>query len=208
MPSEQRLLARAWNRVELAKLGDARPRVHPNGFVQLDLGDGMRLHVWPEDPHHFVPVAPHPVHDHVFDMESTVVRGCLIQTVYAPRLEHGGKPSHEVLTANYHSATDSSLVRSGCGVSLGPVSQLEVHPGETYRQPAFTFHETRQQGLTVTLMQQRDIKPGTCRVLLPLGAEPLARFDRHAWPESELWDFIAAALEYAPRPITCSNQGP
>jgi hypothetical protein len=28
---------------------DNYPRVHGNGFIQLDLPDGKRLHVWDED---------------------------------------------------------------------------------------------------------------------------------------------------------------
>lgn len=172
------------------------PRVHPNGFVQLDGVGPTRLHVWPDDPLQFIDVQPHPIHDHVFAMRSTVVRGHMLQTVHLPELEHRGEPTHEILVAHYHTKSDSELRRTGVVVRLPELSEerFYIEAGETYEQPAFTFHTSEQDGLTVTLMEKRAVLPGSCRVLLPLGVEPLERFDRHEWHADELWEFIESAL--------------
>src|SRR5687768_2884644 len=79
--------------------GGGNPRVHPNGFIQLDLEDvpeswhashkqghsgaARRMHIWNppgvELPHQ---QTVNEIHDHVFDMKSNVVRGVLVQRLY------------------------------------------------------------------------------------------------------------------------------
>jgi hypothetical protein len=48
-----------------------RPRVHGNGFIQVDLTADTRLHVWGDKriPRQNVYT---PIHDHVFGFESTI----------------------------------------------------------------------------------------------------------------------------------------
>ncbi len=56
------------------------PRVHGNGFIQLDLTDRTRLHVWhPSVPRQKVATQ---IHDHVFSFESCCIVGRLINVVY------------------------------------------------------------------------------------------------------------------------------
>ena len=60
-----------------------KPRVHPNGFIQLDLNQdaSMRLHVWPDESEGHVPCqeTKTTIHDHKFDMQSMIVYGSLKQ---------------------------------------------------------------------------------------------------------------------------------
>lgn len=55
----------------------SRPRVHGNGFIQLDLTDRRRLHIWgdPRIPRQRVPST---IHDHTFNFSSRVYRGQII----------------------------------------------------------------------------------------------------------------------------------
>src|SRR4051812_48292134 len=75
-------------------------RVHPNGFIQVDLrpvegnwhdshqkghsGATLRLHVW-NPPGHKLPrqETVNEVHTHVFDMNSCIVRGTMEQHIYS-----------------------------------------------------------------------------------------------------------------------------
>lgn len=44
---------------------EAKPRVHPNGFIQLDISETDRLHVWhPSLPYRQKTFSP--VHNHIF----------------------------------------------------------------------------------------------------------------------------------------------
>src|SRR5882672_5609107 len=60
-----------------------RPRLHPNGFIQLDLTEDLskRLHVWPDEPLQ-AQLTRHPIHDHSFDMKSEILAGCLANLIY------------------------------------------------------------------------------------------------------------------------------
>ena len=47
---------------------DARPRVHPNGFIQLDISPRKRFHIWahPDIPQSGREDKEEDIHDHVF----------------------------------------------------------------------------------------------------------------------------------------------
>jgi len=91
-----------WVRQEVARLqgeGAGNIRVHPNGFIQVDLlateeswhashhkghsGATLRLHIW-NPPDHVLPRqgTVNELHTHVFDMHSTIVRGKMNQRIY------------------------------------------------------------------------------------------------------------------------------
>ena len=58
-----------------------KPRLHHNGFVQLDLPNRVRLHVWPEHP----PKRPNVlgmIHDHVYGFDSEILRGSIQNLIY------------------------------------------------------------------------------------------------------------------------------
>ena len=63
--------------IGIARTADRRPRVHGNGFIQLDLTDRRRLHVWGD---HRIPrqSVPSTIHDHTFSFKSTIILGQLV----------------------------------------------------------------------------------------------------------------------------------
>lgn len=179
----------------------ARPRVHGNGFIQLDLTERSRLHIWgdPRIPRQGVAT---PIHDHVFGFKSTILVGRLINVVYQfiPR-EHGDFRAHVAQT------------RKGKDTILVPTDQsgvLEPHYVEmvnwnsavrVYHMRPYVFHETlAPDGPTATII----IKDGPTlvqgaptppRVLVPVDVQPDNDFDRFAANEDLLWRIIEDTLK-------------
>jgi hypothetical protein len=174
-----------------------KPRVHPNGFLQLDLSDGVRLHVWPAYRDTFPRQSTvNTIHDHKFDMRSTVLKGTLIQKRYKPRIDR--PPTHEIWQAKTDTGRnrDNQLVPTGVCVDRGDEVKITyVLEGESYTQPGLTFHDTAWRGLTATLMEKvsiyRDHEP---RVLCPLGTPPDNTYDRWSGDVGTLWSLIDEAL--------------
>lgn len=190
------------------------PRVHPNGFIQLDLADvedgwhashkkghsgaSRRLHIWNppglELPHQGT---VNEIHTHVFDMRSTVVRGELWQRLYEFDEQEFVDCTHELYEAVYAKNSDSRLKPTGRFGRLVPQEWFCVPLGNTYTQPAFTFHDTHvEDGVTtVTVMEKMEIHDGDAYVLCEIGNPPDNSFDRaSAVSEHELWVAIRRSL--------------
>src|SRR3546814_5268128 len=87
-----------------------RPRVHGNGFIQLDLTERGRLHIW-GDPRIPRQKTATPIHDHVFGFESTVVVGRLVNLVFSiVYCESGG---FEVYAPSIREGEDTVLGPTG-----------------------------------------------------------------------------------------------
>ena len=121
---------------QLRALG-RKPRVHPNGFIQLDLNDAgtRRLHVWRDDIPRQEQASP--IHDHIFDMMSTIIKGRLVNVDY--ELVPGD--DYDIYVADYV-AGGSTVTFSGKRTSLQEAARTVVEPLDTYVVPAFGFHES------------------------------------------------------------------
>lgn len=203
------------------------PRVHPNSFIQLDLapvgegdawdletrdeserptrghsGASKRLHIWNppgvELPHQ---ETVNEIHDHVFDMKSTIVFGQLWQLLYRFKGVVDGidepMPTHQLYKAVYDKNSSSRLEATGQLGIPEMYSRFPVSAGQAYDQPAFTFHDTETpMGMVITVMEKTKIHDGDAHVLCPLDTEPDNDFDRRtAMPEDELWAIIGECLE-------------
>lgn len=222
-----------WVREQVARLkanGEGRPRVHssrsgnarvhPNGFIQVDLaptedtwheshhqghsGSSLRLHIWnPPDYHLPHQGTTNELHTHVFDMHSTVVKGTLEQHLYTLALgsewhsyrDAEGKQEMKLYRAVYGKGADSRLEDTGLRGMVIRDFHWPVHAGQSYFQPAFTFHDSDPYGCVVTVMEKTEIFKGDAYVLVPLDIEPDNTFDRaSAAPEEYLWQAIEAAI--------------
>lgn len=194
-----------------AKDEGRRPRVHQNGFIQLDLapasdstrghsGAFRRLHVFPW-PLLEAQKTDSPIHDHVFDMWSEVLLGGLGQTIYNVDLEHTGEPTHEIYIPHYEKASESTLAPTGVLVHASERSVFAYGPDRQYshyEQYAHTFHETSWSSLSMSVMTKMSVHDGyDCRVLVPIDEKPDNDFKRDSHPESMLWDIIDQAFERA-----------
>jgi hypothetical protein len=170
------------------------PRVHGNGFVQLDLPDGRRLHVWDDGvPRQAVSSS---VHDHAFGFTSHVICGILVNVVYEVVPDPHGL--FDVYAPMRRSGTeDTKLVSTGERVNLSTTEVQTLPTGKTYSFPPLVFHDTDHIGTTATILTKtarRNVDP---HVLVPHGVKPDNEFDRDSFDPELLWPFIHRALELA-----------
>lgn len=168
-----------------------RPRVHPAGFAQLDVPGGRHLHVWCDGlPRQ---AGNDGVHDHVFDLVSQVVCGQLVQQLF--RFEDDPAGSHRLLVARYATKFDAALEDAGVRGRLVRTGARVISPGESYTQPAFSFHVSVPARLPlVTVMTKTAVHPGQPRICVTDGVNVDQAFDRHAFDEAWLWDLIGSAV--------------
>ncbi len=192
------------------------PRVHPNGFIQLDLepvpeswhashqrghsGASRRLHIWnPTGIELPRQDTVNEIHDHVFDMQSEVVSGALWQVLYELRDARGRsvEPTHEAYEAVYEKSSDSRLRPTGLVGELVEVERFKVGHGKTYIQPAFTLHNSVPEGSpVVTVMTKTAIHDGDATVICLIDQPPDNDFDRaSAAPVDEIWQAIWDSLK-------------
>lgn len=179
-----------------------RPRVHPNGFIQLDLdslhGEKRRLHVWPETPLHH---GRHPIHNHSFDLHSEVLCGSLTNLTYL------FVPDDTRVTTVLHraarvpgTANESTLEP----LSFGARGFLKfwlggtTNPGSSYFLLKESLHDSIPHGLTATVMTMVDVASEYGPIVaVPAGVEPDNEFRRDSYNPSILWTYIEKALSKA-----------
>jgi hypothetical protein len=169
-----------------------KPRVHPNGFIQLDLPDRHRLHVWPKQPIR-AQKTRHTIHDHAFDMTSRVLRGSLVNLVYREMLGD----SFTVYKASHGMGEETTLVTSGrkCGLWPEMSKSVAVGTSEEYSMEREVLHDSLPVGLTVTIMKKTmDYPRLTPRIMVPKGVEPDNEFQRERYLQADLWAIIDEAL--------------
>lgn len=199
---------------DLAEHHSRNPRVHPNGFIQLDINypaspHSTRIHIWhplkgnqsaAEELELPRQTRPTPIHDHAFDMRSFIVHGRLTQVVFDGSVNHRMSPTHTVYVADYHRKSESTLVSTGVDVLVEQRASIQIPSGQDYTQAAGTFHESRAlNGLVITVMQKVKTYPDYVpKVLVPHDTEPDNDFDRAtALDEQTLWDSIWRSIAEA-----------
>lgn len=124
------------------------------------------------------------VHDHRFDMESTVLVGALSEVYFGEPIPDPDGPWWVYHVENARSAG----AERGFDGECAPVSreryravgtQVLHREGETYRQRRATFHATHPCELAVTLVVMHE-KRGSARLLVPWGHEPVHAFGESA----------------------------
>lgn len=187
---------------EKLRASEAKPRLHPNGFVQLDLSDKVRLHIWPDNS----VVLPKPkvatvIHDHTFDFQSTILAGRLTNLIYefnespdGPWHLYGVKPYAVVKKWVPMILTDNKRFTSR-------VLDIEVlKKGDSYKFPAFKFHETLWDGLTVTAIRiGRTYPEEMARVACSVNELPDNDFRRDCADPEVMWSLIKRGCELAAR---------
>lgn len=181
-----------------------RPRVHGNGFLQIDLDEKSRLHIWghPDIPRQDVNTA---IHDHRFSFVSTVLVGRLTHARYnlARVWEKGVDPTHHIYEAHARNEEDTILERkpfiSGRPAGERAATPLKpdvefINAGESYLLEAKQFHETFSEQLTITKMTKTEVfDDHVGRVLVPKDVEPDNEFDRYAFNLATVWSIVSDA---------------
>jgi hypothetical protein len=183
-----------------------RPRVHGNGFVQLDITPRARLHVW---GHRQIPKAKveTPIHDHIFGFRSWGLAGLLRNIIYDL---DPTRDDFEMYKPRIREGEDTVLAPTGIKVGVKTrkldviVPKDDTGRGErlpdSYDMHPWDFHETQVEGSTATLIlkdgdtlaQRPDgIQP---TVLVPKGVKPDPEFSRYTAEPEQLWQIIREVL--------------
>lgn len=181
---------------ELRRFGTV-PRLHPNGFIQLELGTRKaRLHVWPEEPI-AVRTVDTPIHDHVFRFESRVLLGTLLHFIHEYVEDPQGKYC-------MWSAGCSAAGRAHQPLKLIDGRRYDQRteacwrylPGGRYSFDPFLFHKSVAVGLTATIITIDSFdETASPRVICPVGVEPDSTFRRDAFDPELLWSHIERVFE-------------
>jgi len=169
------------------------PRVHPNGFLQLNLdGTGFwRLHVWSDELPKPRVAVPTPIHDHIYDFTSKVILGSLRHLVY--ELEEDPEGSYDLYDVWAQSTKkDAPLERmDNSRYTARLIEASEIMAGDGYSFERFRFHESESAGLTATLFSTSDFDPtNRPRILCPTGKTPSNTFRRDSLELEFLWRII------------------
>jgi len=179
--------------VNLMRISGVRPRVHGNGFIQYDIDDRIRLHVW-GDPRIPKQKVATPIHDHGFGFTSRVLKGSMTNTLYkfSPHVHGDFRVYRAVSTPE---GEDSSrLEPTGIIGKIRAFSTDIILAGGEYRMEPFVYHESKVEGPTATMI----FKDGptmaqggsTPRVLVGVNQKPDNEFSRYDADEELLWQII------------------
>ncbi len=177
----------------------AVPRVHPNGFIQLDLDEAHRLHVW----HPGLPYRQrtyHSIHDHVFGFKSRVYSGQLVNVVYLLDRHSPTGRAYSVWHAVQTGPEESVLkqVPNKYTVTLIVDHLQVVSIGQTYIVDRSVLHENLFNEPTLTVIEKFDSTIyqddlAAPRVLVPCGVQPDNDFRRDDVDVTVLWDLVHEA---------------
>lgn len=203
--------------INLKKLRDdgARPRVHGNGFIQIDMTERSRLHIWgdPRLPRQKVAT---PIHDHTFGFTSTIIVGRLVNITYRFMRVPWGE--YQIYTPTIREGEDTVLDPTGDFGSItssrtelvtwGRIEDVVVNKWLTtqsnplkkqYSIKPHDFHETFAPEPTATIIIKDDLTLAQGgeppRVLVLRGREPDNEFNRYDADEDLLWKITEDTLK-------------
>ena len=173
-------------------------RYHGIGVLQAYLleaeppGVEHRVHIWHPELSRPELAAQGNVHNHRFDMVSTVLYG----EVYHAEYELCGGFDwlrYEVVHARESPQAYQPPQRVDAPSVDVRVATGKILRGATYTFPAGHFHATRVDGLAITFVTKRNQANVRAEVLLPVDAEPLHGFSFAPAPTAKVREIVRAA---------------
>lgn len=167
-------------------------RLHGNGFIQIDMPDKTRLHIWDPSLLARAQSVSTQIHDHRFSFESESIFGVLI---HQPYVEKYDGVRYDVYHPRMRHDEDTTLEDSGLDISIEPLLPQSISRGERYQFEFGEFHETRYDDLAITLMTKTHVsKRWTPRVLCRQEQNPDNSFDRYQYSDKILWGIVRQAF--------------
>jgi hypothetical protein len=174
----------------------SEPRLHPNGFIQVNINDFRRINIWDES----LPPAQTintPIHDHTFDFTSRIVAGTLIHIAYDFTQDQKG--DFELWGVQPWLDGEETQLKKLPGMrgNLSEFESLRLPAGYQYQFHAGWFHETKHEGFTVTVMTKtrKNVTAGA-RVAVPQGGSVDNTFVRDIEQVHLLLPYVHKALVY------------
>jgi hypothetical protein len=170
------------------------PRWHGNGFIQLPLPAGHRLHVWHPD----FPMDEQNnafIHTHVWDMSSTILLGTLIDTTYRGDTMFVGDLGLMDIYSVGEAGKPGMGPRIAAGIGMVEVAAHRMVSGSVYSITRNHFHKSVANGLTATMMWKGPTRSSTDRpfVVCPADQQPYDAFSR-TLDAHDMWAAIREAL--------------
>lgn len=170
------------------------PRVHGNGFIQVNVFDNERINFFghPAIPRQSV---ASPVHSHRFGFWSEVFRGRLVNArYYFNEIGPDGHTHRAYRLGRVEGEENTSLIatkRTGALMCFDvQLIQPTAFGSGTYRISAGAYHETFANEPTIThqrKMPNTDLDP---LVFVPYGREPSNEWTRKELSEKQIWEII------------------
>lgn len=178
--------------------GILRPRYHAGvGMLQAYLTESIRLHVWhPDLPQKLEAFGNR--HNHRFDLQSSVLMGTIVDIAFRPEPAHhnGQFYVYEVMPAHY-GKTPAPHLLTDVRHNLVMKHARRFEAGITYTIQRGDFHETRAEGLTVTLMRKSNQVETWARIVAHQSQEAVHGMD-HDIPQHVLDQCFFSALRKLP----------
>lgn len=169
-------------------------RLHGNGFIQIDMSDKTRLHIWDPDLPLRSQTVSTQIHDHRFSFESECIVGAILNQPYIERYEYGLQ--YDVYYSRMRHDEDTVLEDSGIDIAIEPLVSQLIFRGQGYKFEVGMFHETKYDILSITLMTKIHVERNWIpRVLCRKGQEPDNGFDKYQYPDKILWGIVKKAFE-------------
>lgn len=150
--------------------GSLVPRYHTGvGMIQLYLTDTIRLHVFhPELPAKLEAFGNR--HNHRFDLVSTVLLGAIVDIQLTPYHYVAGKfKLYGVTPAHLYTGQEVPVLAEAANYAVEMSGIRKITEGHSYSMSAGEYHETRAEGLTVTLMEKSNQVDIHARIIGHLG---------------------------------------
>lgn len=172
------------------------PRLHPNGFIQVDINDFTRLNIW-DDTLPPAQTINTPIHDHTFDFTSRIIVGKLIHIAYDFGLNPRG--DYHLWGVEPWLDGEETVLKPLTGMK-GDISifeTLELPAGYQYQFRAGWFHETKFEGFTATVMTKtRKNVTAAARVVVPSPGRVDNEFNRAQYPVDRLNHYVERAIQF------------
>ena len=179
-----------WLADHLSRFQHIQPHWHPLGFVSCFVlredDHAVRVHLWPAGERR--PKHPNwPIHTHIFDLESHVVFGALVDRQY----ELSPGEAFEKYGVHYN-GIDSDIRPTRECVRVVKMREVTHSAGSTYSVAKGIFHETvvNREDTVLTVARCQAYDSGPAFVLGKKGTLPYA-YERELFDREIFWKAVA-----------------
>lgn len=165
--------------------------LHGNGFIKIPFGPNKRIHVFDPRLKKYAQEVSTYIHDHRFRFTSTVITGCLKQTIYKSKLCFYPSIESRPVFEEYNPDKNGKLkINPLTAYTLFPTLDGEFRKLSSYNLNQGIIHSVDSDEFTVTLMEKLFVFESlTPRVFCLRGLEPDNNFESPK-DSSFLWEFV------------------
>lgn len=165
------------------------PQYFGLGFLQLKVNAHTRYHFW--HPHLVTTVDAEEIHDHRYDFTSHILKGLLVNDLYAFTPDPDGQWERSYVSCDPTDPIDPATFEPERGIAR-LTGIFHMPEGSHYIFKAKEFHRTHT-GMAITRVERGPVTERFAQVVRPVGATPVCPFEKKM-SEDEVWEIIADLL--------------